>query len=84
MVQANRVTSDLAFVFIYKVRGEGGTSSVRSSQHGSINEWWARHPHHSGPVPDWFLMNSLGVYIGVKVCHFQETRISQIIKENCC
>lgn len=27
---------------------------MRSSQRGSINEWWARRPHHAGPVPDWF------------------------------
>ena len=66
-VQANRVTSDVACVFIYKagvvvvvlVRRGGGVhflglpGVMRSSQRGSINEWWAGGPHAAGPASDW-------------------------------
>lgn len=45
-------------LFIKRGWGQGhflGLSGVmRSSQRESINEWWARRPHHAGPFPDWF------------------------------
>lgn len=88
-VQANRVTSDAACVFIYKagvvVRGWGGGGALPRSSWGHtilptwIHKWIVGStatPCRTGP---WLArcaagINTLGVYIGVKVWHFQEKR----------